>query len=149
MAGRVPLTCGSFPPPENRVKYPHFSTCMRRFCHGTSSLFLPVGAGRPGLAVRHAPVVVATDPAACPTTLDPMPPRPKRHRAPTPFEGFITKPHCDACEHAPAPHPHAPAAPPPRLGPTRGRPRQVDTSWHFCPHPHCAYRGWRGLGSIR
>src|SRR2546425_10540283 len=89
-----------------------------------------------------------SDPAACPTTLDPIPPRPKRHRAPTPFEGFITKPHCDACEHAPAPHPHAPAAPPPRLGPTRGRPRQVDTSWHFCPHPHCAYRGWRGLGNI-
>src|SRR3989454_8398298 len=87
-------------------------------------------------------------PAACPTTLDPTPPRPKRHCAPTPFEGFITKPHCDACEHAPAPHPHAPAAPPPRLVPTRGRPRQVDTSWHFCPHPHCAYRGWVGLGNI-
>jgi len=25
----------------------------------------------------------------------------------------------------------------------------VDTSWHFCPHPHCAYRGWVGLGNIR
>jgi IS1 family transposase len=24
----------------------------------------------------------------------------------------------------------------------------VDTSWHFCPHPHCAYRGWVGLGNI-
>ena len=32
--------------------------------------------------------------------------------------------------------------------PTRGRPRQVDTSSHFCPHPHCAYRGWVGLGNI-
>jgi len=24
----------------------------------------------------------------------------------------------------------------------------VDTAWHFCPHPHCAYRGWVGLGNI-
>ena len=32
--------------------------------------------------------------------------------------------------------------------PTRGRPRQVDTSQHFCPHPDCAYRGWVGLGNI-
>ena len=45
--------------------------------------------------------------AACPTTLEPTPPRPKRHRAPTPFAGLITKPHCDACAHATAPHPHA------------------------------------------
>jgi hypothetical protein len=27
--GRVPLACGSFLPPENRVKYSHFCTCMR------------------------------------------------------------------------------------------------------------------------
>jgi IS1 family transposase len=87
--------------------------------------------------------------AACPTTLDPTPPRPKRHRAPTPFEGFIKKPHCDACEHATAPRPHAPAAPPPRLVPTRGRRRQVDTSTHFCPNPDCAYRGWIGWGNLR
>src|SRR5205823_3109087 len=26
ISGRVPLACGSFLPPENRVKYPHFST---------------------------------------------------------------------------------------------------------------------------
>jgi len=89
-----------------------------------------------------------SDPAACPTTLDPTPPLPKRHRAPKPFEGFITKPHCDACERTPAPHPHAPAAPPPRIVPTRGRPRQVDTSSHFCPHANCDYRGWVGLGNI-
>src|SRR4030095_7957736 len=29
--------------------------------------------------------------AACPSTLNPTPPRPKRHRAPKPFAGFITK----------------------------------------------------------
>src|SRR6266516_2976388 len=44
------------------VQYPHFSTCMRGFCHGISSLFLPVGAGRLGVAVRHAPLGVAKRP---------------------------------------------------------------------------------------
>jgi IS1 family transposase len=29
------------------------------------------------------------------------------------------------------------------------RPRQVDTSKHFCPHALCAYRGWVGLGNLR
>src|SRR5712671_3445218 len=91
-----------------------------------------------------------SDPAAaCPTTPDPTPPPPKRHREPTPFEGLTTKPHCDACEHASAPHPHAPSAPPPRIVMTRGRRRQVDTSRHFCPNPDCAYRGWTGRGNLR
>jgi IS1 family transposase len=90
-----------------------------------------------------------SDPAAVgPTASEPTPPLPKRSREPKPFAGFTQKPHCDACEHTPAPRPQAPAAPPPRLVPTRGRPRQVDTSSHFCPHPICAYRGWLGLGNI-
>src|SRR6516165_6883130 len=41
-----------------------------------------------------------------------------------------------------------PCAPPPRMAPTRGRPRQVDTSRHFCPDPACRYGGWLGLGNI-
>ena len=91
-----------------------------------------------------------SDPAAaCPTTLEPPSPRPKRHREPTPFAGFTTKPPCDACAHATAPRPQAPAAPPPRLVPTRGRPRQVDTSQHFCPYPDCAYQGWAGWGNLQ
>jgi IS1 family transposase len=32
---------------------------------------------------------------------------------------------------------------------TRGRPRQVDTSTHFCPNADCAYRGWVGWGNLR
>ena len=32
---------------------------------------------------------------------------------------------------------------------TRGRRPQVDTSAHFCPNPHCAYRGWVGWGNLR
>ncbi|HEX2713404.1 MAG TPA: hypothetical protein VHM88_14485, partial [Candidatus Acidoferrales bacterium] len=74
----------------------------------------------------------------------PVPPQLKRQRSkePTPFVGLTTKPPCDACEHSSAPCPQPPASPPPRLVPTRGRRRQVDTSRHFCPNPDCAYRGW-------
>jgi IS1 family transposase len=90
-----------------------------------------------------------SDPAAAcpPPELPPL--RPKRKREPTPFAGPTTKPPCDACEHATVPHPHTPAAPPPRIVPTRGRRRQIDTSRHFCPNPDCAYRGWVGWGNLR
>jgi IS1 family transposase len=81
----------------------------------------------------------------------PVPPQLKRKRSkePKPFMGLTTKPHCDVCEHATAPHLHAPAALPPRLVPPRGRRRQVDTAMHFCPNPDCAYRGWVGWGNLR
>src|SRR5712691_9377520 len=87
--------------------------------------------------------------AVCPTTAEPPGPLPKRHRAPPPFAGLITKPPCDACEHRGDPRPQPPSAPPPRIVPTRGRRRHVDTSHHFCPNPDCAYRGWVGWGSLR
>src|SRR5215471_6263769 len=87
--------------------------------------------------------------AECPTPLVPPPPPPKRTREPPPLAGLTTKPHCDACEHATAPHSHAPTAPPPHIVPTRGRRRQVDTAAHCCPNPDCAYRGWVGWGNLR
>jgi IS1 family transposase len=90
-----------------------------------------------------------SNPAACPTMLEPLLPRPKRTREPKPFAGLTTKPHCDACEHATDPHPQAPSAPPPRIVPPRGRRRHVDTSMHFCPNPDCTYRGWVGWGNLR
>ena len=80
--------------------------------------------------------VAPSDAAACPMTPEPPSPRPKRKREPTPFAGLTHKPHCDACEHATDSHPQAPSAPPPRLVPTRGRRRQVDTSTHFCPRSY-------------
>src|SRR5919198_1546247 len=89
------------------------------------------------------------DPAACPTMPEPLPPRPKRTRAPKPFAGLTTKPPCDACEQATDSRPQAPSAPPPRIIPTRGRRRQVDTARHFCPNPDCPYRGWGGWGNLR
>ena len=90
-----------------------------------------------------------SDPAPCPLPPAPMPPVPKRPRERRPFAGLTTQPHCDACEHATAPTRMPPAAPPPRIVPTRGRRRQVDTSTHFCPNPDCAYRGWVGWGNLR
>src|SRR5262245_20226011 len=90
-----------------------------------------------------------SDPATCPPPSAPPPPKPKRHRAPHPFAGLTTKPHCDACAHGRAPRPQTPSAPPPRIVMTRGRRRQVDTSTHFCPNPACAYRGWIGWGNLR
>src|SRR2546425_6560742 len=87
--------------------------------------------------------------AVCPTAPEPTPPRPKRHREITPFAGLTTKPPCDACAHASDLRSEAPRTPPPRIVPTRGRRRQVDTSTHFCPNPDCTYRGWVGWGNLR
>jgi IS1 family transposase len=85
-----------------------------------------------------------SDPAAaCPTTPEPIPPVPKHNRERKPLAGLTTKPPCDTCEHAPAP------AAPPRIVPTRGRRRQVDTSTHFGPPPDCRYQGWVGWGNLR
>src|SRR5712692_781210 len=78
----------------------------------------------------------------------PLPPPRKRSRDPQPFPGLTRKPPCAACEQAHEHEPQPPGCPPPRKVSTRGRPRQVDTSSHFCPHPHCASRGWVGRGNI-
>src|SRR5712691_1097028 len=81
-------------------------------------------------------------------TSKPLPPSHKRSGDPKPFPGLTRKPHCATCEQAaqgPAALP--PSAPPP-ITSSRGRPRQVDTSRHFCPNPDCAYRGWVGWGNL-
>jgi transposase-like protein len=35
------------------------------------------------------------------------------------------------------------------MPPTSRRPREVDTSRHFCPHAGRRYRGWLWLGNLR
>jgi len=35
------------------------------------------------------------------------------------------------------------------MAPTHRRPREVDTSRHFCPYSDCDYRGWLGLRNLR
>jgi IS1 family transposase len=85
------------------------------------------------------------------TTVLPEPIKPKRSRsnAPQPFEGLTQKPHCALCERDTV-HPKAPLpAQPDPMPPTNRRPREVDTSRHFCPHSGCHYRGWLGLGNLR
>jgi hypothetical protein len=62
-----------------------------------------------------------SDPATCPPPSEPTPPKPKRHREPTPFAGLTTKPHCATCEHGTAPRPPAPSTPPPRIVPNTVR----------------------------
>src|SRR5262249_50425662 len=83
--------------------------------------------------------------------VEPEPIKPKRKHSieSKPFEGLTQKPPCALCAHEAAhPTPSSPVRPDP-MPPTHRRPRAVDTSRHFCPHPHCDYRGWLGLGNLR
>jgi IS1 family transposase len=81
----------------------------------------------------------------------PEPMKPKRHRSkePKPFEGLTQKPHCALCERDTAHPKPLPPIPPDPMTPTNRRPREIDTSQHFCPHAGCDYRGWLGLGNLR
>ncbi len=87
--------------------------------------------------------------ATSPTPSQPTPPLRRRSREPKPFPGLIHKPHCAACEQAvQAPEALPPPAPLPIIS-CRGRPREVDTSQHFCPNANCDYRGWVDWGNLR
>jgi IS1 family transposase len=99
--------------------------------------------------VPHAPLDVAKRPRHVPADTRAHTPVPKRKRERKPLTGLTKKPHCAACAHASDLRPEVSCPPPPRIVPTRGRRRQVDTSTHFCPNPDCAYRGWVGWGNIR
>jgi IS1 family transposase len=83
------------------------------------------------------------------TPATPIMPRRQRSKEPKPFAGLTHKPHCALCEHETVhPQPRPPVRPDP-MPPTNRRPRIIDTSRHFCPHPGCDYRGWLGLGNLR
>ena len=82
--------------------------------------------------------------------LSPPTPSPyQRAREPKPFVALTYKPPCIRCEQE-ATHPRLlPPVPPTPVILTKRRPRQVDTSTRFCPHPGYAYRGWWGRGNLR
>jgi IS1 family transposase len=94
--------------------------------------------------------VAASHPGApIPPTATPLKPKRKRSNAPKPFNGLTHKPHCALCARETA-HPQTPPpVPPAPMAPTNRRPREVDTSRHFCPHNGCDYRGWLGRGNLR
>jgi IS1 family transposase len=87
--------------------------------------------------------------AAQGTPVKPSKPRRQRSKKPTPFVGLTHKPPCILCEHEATQPKLPPPVPPAPVIVTKGRPRQVDTSRHFCPHPGCDYRGWLGRGNLR
>jgi hypothetical protein len=84
-----------------------------------------------------------------PVPATPIKPKRKRATEPKAFEGLTHKPHCALCERETGETPPAPPPRPAPLPPTNRRPRTVDTSRHFCPHPECDYRGWLGLHNLR
>jgi IS1 family transposase len=96
---------------------------------------LPAAWPRQGPATQRRPV-------------EPILPPRQRSSDPQPFPGLTHKPPCAACEQAHEHGPQPPGCPPPRIVSTRGRPRQVDTSFHFCPKANCDYWGRVGLGNL-
>jgi IS1 family transposase len=98
-------------------------------------VMLPVAASRRGVPI--------------PPTAMPIKPKSTRSNEPKPFHGLTHKPHCALCACDTAHPPAPPPVPPDPMAPTHRRPREVDTSRHFCPHNDCDYRGWLGLGNLR
>ena len=86
---------------------------------------------------------------AVPTEPEPLPPKRSHSNEPKPLEDLTQKPYCALCERDTAYPQPLPPVPPALMAPTNRRPREVDTSRHFCPHSDCDYRGWLGLGNLR
>ena len=57
------------------------------------------------------------------------------------------RPDCPACQ-AEEHQPERPPRPAPRVKQKAGRPRSVNTSWHYCPNKRCSHYGWVGLDNI-
>jgi hypothetical protein len=84
-----------------------------------------------------------------PTSAMPITPRCKRSTEPKAFEGLTHKPPCALCERDTVQPKLPPPTRPDPMPPTNRRPREVDTSMHYCPHSDCDYRGWLELGNLR
>ena len=95
---------------------------------------------------RPKPAVVAS---AAPVPPKPLTPKGHRSHEPKPFAGLTQKPYCALCEQETGESPPGPLVRPDPMPVTNRRPREIDTSRHFCPHSQCANRGWLGLGNLR
>jgi hypothetical protein len=83
------------------------------------------------------------------TPTQPITPKRRRSSVPKVFAGLTQKPPCPLCEQETSELAPAPPRRPDPMPPKNRRPRTVDTSMHFCPHPECDYRGWLGLNNLR
>jgi len=123
---------------------------LRGHCHGTNPLFLPARARCTGVVLPDALLAVAQR-LRCPSPADraiQAIPTPTLQHAQTVCEPDAQAPWA-LCEQEPMETAPAPLVRPDPLSPTHRRPRTMDTSTHFCPHPDGAYRGWLGLGNLR
>ena len=87
--------------------------------------------------------------APIPPTATPIKPKRTRSNEPKPFHGLTHKPHCALCERDTIQPKAPPLTRPAPMPQTNRRPREVDTSMHFCPQSDCDYRGWLALGNLR
>jgi len=114
------------------------------------SLFLPVGARRPGVGVPHAPWGVAK--RLCygsPDTTSPHATTAPAQREPKPFAGLTARPPCAACEQA---HEHGPQPPGCPATPHRAHARPPAPGGHvvaLLPEPGLCLSGWVGWGNLR
>jgi transposase-like protein len=84
-----------------------------------------------------------------PMPATPLKPKRQRATAPQAVAGLTHQPPGALCERETGATPPAPPPRPDPMPPTTRRPRTVDTSRPFCPHPECAYRGWLGRHNLR
>jgi len=62
-------------------------------------------------------------------------------------QGRTCRPDCPACQSE-GYEIERRSRPGPRQKKKSGRPRRVNTDWHFCPDQSCSHYGWVGLGNI-
>ena len=146
--GRVPPPAANSPPRKSATML-SFHPVVRGFCHGPTTFFyyqLVLFALLWLCVMLHG---AWPSRGAGPSRGQPTPHKPKRtslRRVQT-----LCGPHPQAalrpCEHEATP-PAPPPCHPSRSPDSRGRPRTVDTSRHFCPHA-VRYRGWVGWGNLR
>jgi hypothetical protein len=91
----------------------------------------------------------AAPPATVPAVPEPLKPKRQCSNEPKPFDGLTQKPHCALCERDTTRPQSPPPMPPDPMPATNRRPREIDSSLHFCPHSGCDYKGWLGLGNLR
>lgn len=73
--------------------------------------------------------------------------RPIRGKAKGAGQGRTCRPDCPACQ-AEGHNVEPPPRPVCRQKKKPGRPRSVNTDWHFCPDASCSHHGWVGLGNV-